>query len=306
MSPINLQMISIDRIKRNPLNPRKNVLKDTVQLQNVIQKNGWETAITCYEKNDYFIILSGHRRFEAAKQLKFKQIPVYVVAAPQSLEEELERLSSVQGGKEDWTTYEWGKYLFNLSKNNYENWTLKELSYKTGKGLKVISEALKVFNYFPHHQIEQSLLEKKLSITSLARIVDFINRLKIIHPDIIESLTEELIKTSLIYKAERKKITYSQLVSDHILETADKETLKKFFRTPKMKYSEVSKLLSEDNLKATSKIQRTLKTIQVRSKEIEKMAAKNESDKAILIKELNNLLKKTNSKTEEISIFLSS
>ncbi|MFF5995190.1 ParB/RepB/Spo0J family partition protein [Lysinibacillus sp. KU-BSD001] len=304
MERLNLEHVPLDKIQPNPLNPRRNLSQDIDRLITVIKKNGWETAITCYKKDGNYIILSGHRRFEAACQMDLKAIPVYVVAPPESIEEELDRLSSVQGGKRDWTTYEWGKYLFNLSNNNYENWSMKELSYKTGKGLKVVREALKVFNYFPHQEIEDRLANDKLTITLLARIVDFINDLKIQHPTLVAELTEDLIRDSLLYKAENKKISTTQLKSDILLESADLVILKQFFRTPKMKYSEAIKLIGVDDVYVDSKLKRSLKTIQSRTTEIAQIDFNNFEDSLLLAKDLQTLQINIQLKKQEIEEFL--
>lgn len=304
MERLNLQQVAIERIQPNPLNPRRNLSQDIDRLIAVIQKNGWETAITCYKKNEDYIILSGHRRFEAACQMELQSIPVYVVAPPESVEEELDRLSSVQGGKRDWTTFEWRKYLFNLSNNSYENWSIKELSYKTGKGLKVVREALKVFNYYPHQLIEHQLANDIFSITLLARIVDFINSLKIQYPTLVDELTESLIRDSLLYKAENKKITTIQLKSDVLLESTDTDILKKFFRIPKMKYSEAIKLIGVDDVYVISKLQRSLKTIQKRSTEISQIDFSRADDSLLLSKHLHVLQINIQLKKQEIEEFL--
>ncbi|MFS0687798.1 ParB N-terminal domain-containing protein [Sporosarcina sp. 179-K 8C2 HS] len=304
MERLNLEYVLIEKIENNPLNPRRNLLQDTERLQAVIKKNGFETAITCYKKDGKYIILSGHRRVAAACQMGIKIIPVYVVPAPETVEEELDRLSSVQGGKQDWTTYEWGKHLFNLSTNNHENWSIKELSYKTGKGVKVVREALKVFNYYPHQEIENQLATDKLSITILARIVDFINDLKAQHPNVVNDLTEDLIRDSLVYKAENKKITTTQLRSDTLLESADIETLKRFFRTPKMKYSDATKTIGIDEINVDSKLKRFLKTIQTRSNEISQIDFNNNEDSLLLMKDLEVLKINIQLKKEEIENFI--
>lgn len=289
MTRLHLKYIPIEQIKPNPLNPRKDYKIDSEKLQRILENRGWETAITCYPKDGKYIILSGHRRHYAANQIGMKQIPVYVVSPPESIEEELDRLSSAQRGKEDWTTYEWGKYIFDLSNNSTENWTMKELAYKTDKGVKVVREALKVFNYYPHMDIEEKLQKKNLSITILARIVDFIGQLKQHHPDIVEELSEQMIRYSLVNKAEHKRITSNHLRSDKLLENAPKSVLKTFFRTPKMNYMEVYSLIEEDEIIIDSKIKREIKTLQKRTTEISQMDTNNTEDSIKLFKELESL-----------------
>ncbi|WP_277584987.1 ParB/RepB/Spo0J family partition protein [Psychrobacillus antarcticus] len=304
MSRLELELVLTTKIYPNPLNPRKDYTVESEKLQKIIEKRGWETAITCYKQAEKYIILSGHRRWFAATQMGAKSIPVYIVTPPVSIEEELDRLSSAQRGKEDWTTYEWGKYIFDLASNSDENWTIKELAYKTDKGDKPVKEALKVFNYYPHSQIENKLQKNNLSITLLARIIDFINKIKIHHPAIVNELSEEMIRDNLLHKAEHKRISSTQLRSDKLLEVAPESVLKSFLRTPKMKYSDVYSLIEEDDFTIGSKIQREIKTLQSRAFEIAKMDVNNTADANLLYKELEGLSISIQLKKAELEEYL--
>jgi ParB family chromosome partitioning protein len=68
-------------------------------MQEIIAANGWKEAATCYKKGQFYILLSGHRRLYAAKKLGEKQIPIYIVLAPTTPAEELDRLGSLQSGQ---------------------------------------------------------------------------------------------------------------------------------------------------------------------------------------------------------------
>lgn len=64
-----LIMADIKDVEPNPLNPRMDNTIKTDELQRVIKEKGWEVPITCYERDNKYVILSGHRRWHAAKKL---------------------------------------------------------------------------------------------------------------------------------------------------------------------------------------------------------------------------------------------
>ena len=88
-------MADIKQVIPNPLNPRTNNSIKTDEIQRVLKEKGWEVPITCYQK---VINTSFYRAIEDGTQkLSYKKIPIYLVEAPKTKEEEQERLGSVQG-----------------------------------------------------------------------------------------------------------------------------------------------------------------------------------------------------------------
>lgn len=303
MERLKLETVPIELIEPNPLNPRKDIKIDTHQIQEVLKKRGWETAITAYQKDNKYVILSGHRRWYAATQLKIEKIPVYVVEAPKSKREELERLSSSQGGKEDWTTYEWGKYIFDLYTNAEMEWSHREIAYKTGKGEKIVGEALKVFKYYPHWEIEKYIEEKKLSFALLSAIVLFVEKIKNYHPGLVKELSEEMICANLINKAENKRITTLQIRSDQLIGTISEESLKDFLRTQKMPYIklfEMNELSIPESFESGKKNQ--IRKIEAAAKEVISMGYENKEDAIILKENLKSLLYQIELKKMEIEL----
>lgn len=71
----NLIMADIKDVIPNPLNPRTNNAIKTDEMQRVIKEKGWEVPITCYQRGEQYIILSGHRRWEAAKNYHIRRYP---------------------------------------------------------------------------------------------------------------------------------------------------------------------------------------------------------------------------------------
>lgn len=295
-----LENVNLEEIMPNPLNPRQDYSIDSKQMQDIIKKRGWETGITCYKKDKKYVILSGHRRWYAATQLKEKTVPVFVVRPPKNQLEELERLGSSQSGQVDWSPYEWAKYTFDL-------WILKdkpsmrELSFMVNASSSITSARIKVFRYFPHGEIEKDLEEGTLSITILSEIIEWIRKLKVKQPKVIEDLGEGLIRANMVKKAKNGAFTGIQLRTDKFMEMAEPEQVVDFIRNTRMKLKDAYKLLSDGDIDVSeSKLKRVLNSLEKRKAEIVDMDADSPDDARRLYYELENILENINKKKEEV------
>jgi len=209
-----LQWVNIDQVIPNPMNPRRNHSIKTEQMQNILKSKGWEEGITCYRKGHYFIILSGHRRWYAAKMTGQEEIPVYVVKAPENDAEELDRLGSIQGGQVDWTPYEWAKYTYDMWIKT-EGTTYKELSEKLGISDSLVSSRIRVYQFYPRVEIEDKLANGMYSLTMLDYIYTWIKRMEKYHSDLYEEMGVELIRKQMLKKYENKCFN-SHIVNDKL------------------------------------------------------------------------------------------
>lgn len=57
------------------------------ELLDSIQENGLLTPLTVYESKDFYVVLEGHRRFDAIKRLGIEEVQVTLVPAPESAQE---------------------------------------------------------------------------------------------------------------------------------------------------------------------------------------------------------------------------
>ncbi|MBE0342267.1 hypothetical protein E4V51_15510, partial [Paenibacillus sp. 28ISP30-2] len=207
-----LELVHIDRVLPNPKNPRKDPAINTKQMQEIIKTNGWEEPITCYQSGHNYIILSGHRRWYAAKQIGETMIPLYIVEAPKSDSEELDRIGSVQGGQVEWSQYELVKYTYDRwisSGKKPINILCKELRITEG----LAKSQIRVYQYYPQGEIEEKLTNRMYSLTMLDYILTWIKRLKKYHPDIVDSLGEHYIRRLMLKKYENRCFN-SQLTHD--------------------------------------------------------------------------------------------
>lgn len=77
-----VELIAIDQIEPNPLNKELFAMTDIEHLANIIKEEGFTTPIEVYKKaNGKYEISSGHRRYEACKLLKYKEVQCYVLSS---------------------------------------------------------------------------------------------------------------------------------------------------------------------------------------------------------------------------------
>lgn len=304
-----IEFVNINKIYPNKLNPRKNIEKNTEDMQKRILKHGWETLITVYEKGNKRIIISGHRRWYAAKRLAMVEIPVFVIRAPKSESEELEMLAAAQSGQIDWTAYEWAKYTFNLyyAKSGDEKKTKKELADKFGVNQRLIHKRIQVFEFFPHPLIEDNLKKGILSISILSEVANWIIHLTNERPEILEEMKKDVIIKKMVKKAENKCFSSSLLRVDNFYKVASIKSIKKFINDSKLSLKEAYKKETGVELKTKgsngSKLMQNVKTIEERYDDVSRIEVETSEQASHLLSRLekiDNLLKDKLSETEKI------
>lgn len=245
-SPSNVILVDIKDIVPNPLNPRTNNSVKTDELQRVILEKGWEVPITCYLKDNKYVILSGHRRWDAAKKLSQKKIPVYLVEAPKTKEEEQERLGSVQGGKSDWSMYEWAKHTYDMW-IYWEKCSFSALARKMNKSCAFVSIRVQVFRYYPHLEIEENLKNNKFTISILSNLIKWLDALSKQKPEIVEHFKIEYIRTTMLTKIEKGMVGILDLKNDSFIQKASNEQVKRFLMEPNKKLSEALHEIDESS-----------------------------------------------------------
>ncbi|MFF2092705.1 ParB N-terminal domain-containing protein [Paenibacillus sp. NPDC058174] len=239
----NFEWIEVELISANPSNPRKDSAVNTEQLQETLISKGWEEPVTCYKRGQYYILLAGHRRLNAAKQLGHYKIPVFVVEPPATTAEEKDRLGSLQSIQVDWTPYE-------IAKNIYDRWiyaggiSYAEFAKKVGLPKSKVEAKIRVYKYYLRVEIEDKLTNGMYSITMLDYILIWIKRLVQYQPDYVESMTEEFIRKQMLTKYENKCFN-SQIANDRFF--VCKATSKEIFSF----LSDTTKTLRQSEIELT-------------------------------------------------------
>lgn len=294
-----LEWIDIDKILPNPLNPRKDHSIKSNEMQDIINSKGWEEGITCYKNREYYIILSGHRRWYAAKTMGALQLPIFIVEPPKNEAEELDRLGSVQGGQVDWSPYEWAKFTYDTWKNLNEI-SYSELSKKLGVTQGLITARIRVYQYYPRIEVEDKLENGMYSITMLYYINLWINKLNKYNKTVVESLGEDFIRKQLLKKYENKCFN-SQIVNDKsLVNSNNSQEIINFLTDITKKLSDCQlDIISKNQAKNNDFLQNNL-IVNTTTNDIKKIKCrtKNEADK--LIGELQKLLDTVSNKGDLI------
>ncbi|MCS7459198.1 sigma-70 family RNA polymerase sigma factor [Paenibacillus doosanensis] len=263
-----LRWVPLEHVLPNPKNPRRDLTIKTKKLQDLIESVGWEEPLTCYASGNNFIILSGHRRWNAAVQLKKAMIPVYIVSAPKSEAEELDRIGSVQCGQVDWSQFDQVKYT-------YDRWiasgkkSFDDLGNELGITKGTVGSRIRVYKYYPKDEIEDKLNNRMYSIAMLDYIYAWIKRLAKHHPDLVESLGEHYIRRLMLKKYEARCFN-SQIAHDHTFVTsATSQSIREFLidRNRKLQDCQVKLSYIKDNEINSSAIISEIKGFQAKTKD---------------------------------------
>ena len=238
-----LEMVPVNKVVPNPLNPRKNEGLRTEEMQEILDKRGWEEPVTAYRKGSRFILLSGHRRTFAVREYNKKienqhklitEIPVFVVDAPRTEEEELDRIASLQSGRVNWGQLDWAKYVY----QKWEAWGkppvksfAKHFESLTPSQVK---RYITVLDYYPMKEIESDLEKEEVSMGTLEALVDWIKQLKKLHPDIVNDFDEKLIRKHMLNKIKDKKVNRDILRNKEFLKQATSEQIGDFLSDPNL------------------------------------------------------------------------
>lgn len=284
-----LEWVNIEYILPNPRNPRKNPGYKSHDMQKILSQKGFEEAIVAYKGNgEYFYIISGHRRWFSSKKMGLSQIPVYIVEAPKSQLEELERLGSIQSNQSDWTEYEWMVHTVNLQKYNPEI-SYEDLAAMTSQSISTVKKRILVTNFYDSVEIATQLNNKTYSLNMLDTIRLWIERVNKYHTRVMENLGKVYIRQCMLKKLDNKLLN-SQILKGDYLEKANTQQIIDFITDPTKAFDdfkneiEISKLSS-----SVTSLSYNVKVLKQAKKDIEVISFKRKEEALELYKNLTLL-----------------
>lgn len=219
--------VPTNKVFPNPLNPRQNNSIQAEQIQQILLKYGFEEPLTVYRKGDIYVLLAGHRRLYAAKKQKLDEVPVYIVDTPQSEQEELERIASLQSGRVDWSQYEWGRFAY----DRWLQWNkppvarfAKEMQLKPSQ----VKQYITVFSTYPRMEIEDGLLNGTLNFSILAALIVWIENLKKYKRPLVDAMGEDMIRKFMLEKIALRRISRDQVRYVAYCKHATREDIQEF------------------------------------------------------------------------------
>ncbi|MBA2175377.1 ParB N-terminal domain-containing protein [Halobacillus locisalis] len=233
-----LVWVEISHVKPNKLNPRKDNSRETEQIQDILQSKGWEEGLTGYQDTDgSYILLSGHRRLHAAKELGYETVPVYVVERPENQQEEVERIADLQSAHVEWTRYEWAKFA-------YESWIhwgrppFKDFKKIIHMNEDTLQRYIEVFEYFPQPTLEKYVEGGKASFDSFISLKRWMSRFQLNRPELFNRLSKDMVMDSVIDKLIHKRAKNKALYNDDFIVVADDSQVMDFLKNRKKTLSE--------------------------------------------------------------------
>lgn len=294
-----MEFVPIDKILPNPHNPRKDHAARTEELQRIIQNHGWEEGLTVYKKGNYYILMSGHRRWHAARQLGVKEVPIFIVPAPANAQEEVERIASLQMAHEEWSVFEWAKFC-------YETWVYwkkpkyKEFSKIINMPVDKITEYIDVFESYPREEIEDKLEKKVYSIRALHNLSKWMRKFQQVKPGLYDGLTGDMIRRTMLRKVEKKRADPNALKGDKFIEVATDEQVKEFLFTADMSLREAQNIVGVTKFGDKGNWHSSIMRVSTITRDLPNIKPQNKDQAENLYRYLTNLEEEVKGKIKEL------
>lgn len=217
----NVMYISMDVIRPNPYQPRKQFKNESIEeLCSSIKEYGVLQPVTLRKiSKDTFELVAGERRLRASKMAGLKKIPAILVDVKDDDLAIMALIENIQ--REDLNFLEEAEGYFNIL-NDY-NFTQEQLAEKLGKSQSTIANKIRLLKL--PKDVKRFLLDNELSerhARSLLRLRDEQMQMKVLnyvmHKTLNVKKTEELIE-KLIQKSLNKedcnsKGTFTKAIKD--------------------------------------------------------------------------------------------
>lgn len=218
-----IQMVDLDRIMFNPLQPRKIFQQKALEdLAASITEHGIIQPVICTREGDEYRLVVGERRCRASRMAGLKQVPVIIEEMTESRLLQVALIENIQ--REDLDPIETAQAYSHLLREH--NLTQEELAQKVGKSRPSITNALRLLSL--PMAIRRSVQEGEISagharaILSLEKEreqMEVWHRIK--NDDLSVRQTEELVRLVRegVKKPKRERVELSpdwQEIQDHL------------------------------------------------------------------------------------------
>ena len=223
-----LKNLKITEVEPNREQPRKNFNQEALEeLAESIKEYGLIQPIVVTEKDGYYCIIAGERRWRACKLAGLEEIPAIVREDDERKNKEIALIENIQ--REDLNPFEKALGIKNLMESY--NLTQEEVAKKLGKGRSTIANSIRVLNLEPRvlelakqGKISEAHCKLLLAITDPEK--QYLTAI-----DIIErgTTTRELEQTNK--EINKKQISKEELKKINILYKEIENTFQGFFGT---------------------------------------------------------------------------
>lgn len=208
----NIKLVQIDKIERNPEQPRKFINDEEIEnLSQSIKEKGILQPIILVQKNDKYMIVAGERRYLAAKKAGLSEIPAIIKNLTENEILEIALIENLQ--REDLNPIEEAYAFKNIIEKT--NMTQEELSQRIGKSRVYITNSLRLLqlSFKERDKIVSGKITKGHAIALLSVENEF-DREKIINEIEEKALsvreTEKLVRDYLKRKNKKEELDDSK------------------------------------------------------------------------------------------------
>lgn len=223
-----LKNLKITEVEPNREQPRKNFNQEALEeLAESIKEYGLIQPIVVTEKDGYYCIIAGERRWRACKLAGLEEIPAIVREDDERKNKEIALIENIQ--REDLNPFEKALGIKNLMESY--NLTQEEVAKKLGKGRSTIANSIRVLNLEP--RVLELAKQGKISEAHCKLLLAITDPEKqyLTAMDIIErgTTTRELEQTNK--EINKKQISKEELKKINILYKDIENTFQGFFGT---------------------------------------------------------------------------
>lgn len=223
-----LKNLKITEVEPNREQPRKNFNQEALEeLAESIKEYGLIQPIVVTEKDGYYCIIAGERRWRACKLAGLEEIPAIVREDDERKNKEIALIENIQ--REDLNPFEKALGIKNLMESY--NLTQEEVAKKLGKGRSTIANSIRVLNL--ESRVLELAKQGKISEAHCKLLLAITDPEKqyLTAIDIIErgTTTRELEQTNK--EINKKQISKEELKKINILYKDIENTFQGFFGT---------------------------------------------------------------------------
>ena len=212
--------IKVSKIEPNKEQPRKNFDEDAlIELSESIKQHGVLQPILVQEKNGYYEIIAGERRWRAAKLAGLKEVPVVIKKFSDQEIVEISLIENIQRENlnpiEEAIAYKRLLNEFNLKQD--------EVAERVSKSRTAVTNSMRLLKL--DERVQEMVIEEKLS-TGHARTLlgiedlelQYLTACKVFDESLSVREVEKLVKSMNTPKKEVKKPEINQVIYDDISE----------------------------------------------------------------------------------------
>jgi len=209
-----LQDIPIDKIDRNPENPRLYFRqRELDELTDSIRRHGVQVPIAVYKERSKYILIDGERRWRCSLKLNKKTIPALIQEKPDALTN-LVLMFNIHALREQWDLFTISLKLprvielFSIKQGYVPN--ERELSEETGLSRSVIRRCKILMGLPPHHidtikaELQKPKSDQRLSEDFFIEMERSLITVSRSMPEIIpDEVHRERIRQTLLHKYQK-------------------------------------------------------------------------------------------------------